>query len=158
MGGFYEALSPFLPFTYSNAAMREAAAGMYGDLWLKNAGLLALFTLPALALGVVLGPSLLRVNAFFDRELQRTELILCERGSLSEERIAPDPSALERQYRRRKRESFLLMGLSPFLFLLAAADTVSKLAALTLWIAVLAGTAGYLIRLEYRHERRKKTV
>ena len=147
MGGFYEALSPFLPFTYSNAAMREAAAGMYGDLWLKNAGLLALFTLPALALGVVLGPSLLRVNAFFDRELQRTELILCERGSL-----------LERQYRRRKRESFLLMGLSPFLFLLAAADTVSKLAALTLWIAVLAGTAGYLIRLEYRHERRKKTV
>ena len=92
---------------------------MYGDLWLKNAGLLALFTLPALALGVVLGPSLLRVNAFFDRELQRTELILCERGSLSEERIAPDPSALERQYRRRKRESFLLMGLSLFLFLLA---------------------------------------
>ena len=50
------------------------------------------------------------------------------------------------------------MGLSPFLFLLAAADTVSKLAALTLWIAVLAGTAGYLIRLVYRHERRKKTV
>ena len=25
-------------------------------------------------------------------------------------------------------------------------------------LAVLAGTAGYLIRLEYRHERRKKTV
>ena len=129
---------------------------MYGDLWLKNAGLLALFTLPALALGVVLGPSLLRVNAFFDRELQRTELILCERGSLSEERIAPDPSALERQYRRRKRESFLLMGLSLFLFLLTL-DRV--LAGGAYFMDRGSGrTAGYLIRLEYRHERRKKTV
>ncbi|MGV0869181.1 YhgE/Pip family protein [Corynebacterium kalidii] len=52
--GWFQAIGPWLPATHAIDAMRAAIAGVYrGDLWIEM-GLLLLFTVPALFLGLVL--------------------------------------------------------------------------------------------------------
>lgn len=51
---WFQSISPWLPATHGISAMRSAIAGMYqGDLWIEL-GLLTLFVIPTLLLGLVL--------------------------------------------------------------------------------------------------------
>ena len=76
MPPFFQAIGPWLPFTYSNNAMREAVAGFYGANLAYNLGMLLLFVVPALLLGVTARRHLVNINALFDRRLRETDHLM----------------------------------------------------------------------------------
>lgn len=78
MPPFFQGVHPLLPFTYGINAMREAVGGMHGDAYVENLGILVVFALVALALGLLLRPYLLNLNALFDNRLERTTFMITE--------------------------------------------------------------------------------
>ena len=176
MGGFYKAIYRLMPFTYSNTAMRECIGGMYYNTWLKNIGILAVYLLLSLFIGLVLRPLLLNLNALFDRKLAEADLIIYEENDkttdLTPELVAralqSDSEAreeyterarrFEKNYKRRKRFGFLAMAIVPLIFLVLMFSVESKLVFLVLWICTLIGLSMYLIWLEYHHERMQKQL
>ena len=176
MGGFYKAIYRLMPFTYSNTAMRECIGGMYYNTWLKNIGILAVYLLLSLFIGLVLRPLLLNLNALFDRKLAEADLIIYEENDkttdLTPELVAralqSDSEAreeyterarrFEKNYKRRKRFGFLAMAIVPLIFLVLMFSVESKLVFLVLWICALIGLSMYLIWLEYHHERMQKQL
>ena len=69
MAGFYQAISPFFPFTYGIGALREAICGFYGLAYVHDIAMLALYFVVFLVLGVCLRPSLAGVNRTFAKQL-----------------------------------------------------------------------------------------
>lgn len=65
---FVQALSPYLPVTHAVNAMRAAMFGVYnGDFWMEI-GILLLFTLPFILIGLVLRNPLIKViNGFVEK-------------------------------------------------------------------------------------------
>ncbi len=78
MPDFFQALHPWLPFTYGIDAMREAVAGFYDGAYAMNLCVLLLFCLPALAIGIGARRRLVSINALFDRRLAETDLMIAE--------------------------------------------------------------------------------
>ncbi len=174
MGSFYQAIYRLMPFTYSNGAMRECIGGMYYNTWLKDIGILLVYVLLALFIGLVLRPLLLNLNALFDRKLAEADLIIYEENdkttdltpelvaralrsdSEAKEAFAERAARFEKSYRKRKRLGFLAMGIVPLIFLILMFSVTSKLVFLVLWICTLIGLSMYLIWLEYHHERLQK--
>lgn len=73
--GWFQAISPWLPATHAMNAMRSALAGTYhGDYWI-SLGWLALFLVPALALGLVLRRPLIGYNRNLKEALESTKLM-----------------------------------------------------------------------------------
>ncbi len=73
--GFVQALSPYLPATHVVGAMRAAMFGTYGgDFWM-HMGALALFLLPALALGLVLRKPLEKFMNWYVEQVESSKLI-----------------------------------------------------------------------------------
>ena len=72
---WFQNISPLLPATYAIGAMRSAIAGVYAtDFWIAL-GMLALFALPALLLGVVLRRPLITYNRGLTQALESTKLM-----------------------------------------------------------------------------------
>lgn len=72
---WFQSVSPFLPATYAIDALRAAIAGVYGaDFWIAL-GMLALFILPALLLGLVLRRPLISFNRGLVEALESTKLM-----------------------------------------------------------------------------------
>jgi len=72
---WFQNISPFLPATYAIGAMRSAIAGVYAaDFWI-SLGMLALFVLPALLLGLVLRRPLVAYNRGLTQALESTKLM-----------------------------------------------------------------------------------
>lgn len=72
---FVQALSPYLPATHVVGAMRAAMFGTYGcDFWM-HMGALALFILPALALGLVLRKPLEKFMGWYVEQVESSKLI-----------------------------------------------------------------------------------
>lgn len=72
---WFQGISPFLPASYAIDAMRAAIAGVYrGDFWIAI-GMLLLFVLPALLLGVVLRRPLISFNRGLMEALESTKLM-----------------------------------------------------------------------------------
>jgi len=72
---WFQGISPFLPATYAVGALRSAIAGDYqGDFWV-SLGMLSLFVLPALLLGLVLRRPLISVNRGLVKALESTRLM-----------------------------------------------------------------------------------
>jgi hypothetical protein len=76
MPPFFQAIGPWLPFTYSNNAMREAIGGFYGSNLAYNLGMLLLFVVPSILVGVAARAHLVNVNALFDQRLRDTHHLL----------------------------------------------------------------------------------
>ncbi|WP_414121581.1 YhgE/Pip family protein [Corynebacterium nuruki] len=73
--GWFQAVSPWLPATYAMDAMRAAIAGMYrGDLWI-NLGILLLFAVPALILGLFLRRFLDGYNRSTNAAIEKTKVM-----------------------------------------------------------------------------------
>lgn len=73
--GWFQSISPWLPATHAIDAMRAALAGTYhGDYWV-SLGLLALFLIPTLALGLVLRRPLIGRNRDLKEALESTKLM-----------------------------------------------------------------------------------
>ncbi len=71
----FQRLYSFLPFVYSENAMREAICGVYGNNWLIAVGTLALYLIPALLLGLVLRKPVVRVNEWIEEHLEETKFM-----------------------------------------------------------------------------------
>ncbi|WP_434811981.1 YhgE/Pip domain-containing protein [Microbacterium sp. bgisy189] len=72
---WFQNISPFLPATHAIDALRSAIAGMYGaDFW-QALGMLALFAVPLLLLGLVLRRPLIRFNRKLIEALESTKLM-----------------------------------------------------------------------------------
>lgn len=166
--GFFQAIHPLLPFTYGINAMREAAAGIYGNHYLKDMLGLTAFLPLALLIGLGLRPFLLNLNCLFDRKLMETELMICEEEGMENTKIslpaavrllAGDPvyrekladrtRRFERSYQKRIRIGLAAVLLLPILLLALMFGMNSKMVCLILWIASIIGAAAYLIWLEY---------
>lgn len=72
---FFQKVYPLLPFTHSMNAMRECIAGFYNTTYWKELGILALFLIPALLLGLLLRKPVIRLNDSFTEKLESTKLI-----------------------------------------------------------------------------------
>lgn len=172
---FFQRLHPLLPFTYGINAMREAIAGVYGFHYWKNLLCLAVYLPVAFLIGLGLRRLLLNLNYLFDKKLAETDLMLCEtQGTKREntqvplavkvlmgdktlrEDLAAKAAAFEAGYQKQVRIGFVAMLVLPVIFLILMFSIESKIVFLVLWIVSLIVIAGYLIVLEYIHERLKR--
>ena len=175
MPGFYQAIHPFLPFTYGINAMRETIGGMYGMAYLGNLAVLLAFLAVALLIGVWLRPALLNLNLLFDRQLASTGVMICEENDLPRERFSLRyalramldvagfrEQLLARAARFEHRYPYLIklgfclvFGLPVVLFILTAMLDLTidgKIVMLALWIASVVLADAYMIVVEYIRE------
>ena len=179
MPGFFQAIHPWLPFTYGIAAMREAIGGFYGNFYLENLVKVSLFIVPAFVVGVVLRRHLLNINYLFDRRLAATGLMAHERDGIKVEhyRLSSLMHALqnsdeythdvevraqrfESRYPTRIRYGLRALIALPIGLLVVLFISQNKLFWLIMWIMAIVVTCAYLIIIEYLHEtmRRRKSM
>ena len=179
MPGFFQAIHPWLPFTYGIAAMREAIGGFYGNFYLENLAKVSLFIIPAFVVGVVLRRHLLNINYLFDRRLAATGLMAHERDGIKIEhyRLSSLMHALqnsdeytrdvevraqrfESRYPSRIRYGLRALIALPIGLLVVLFISQNKLFWLIVWIIAIVVTCAYLIIIEYLHEtmRRRKSM
>lgn len=71
----FQKIYPFLPFTHSMTAMREYVAGFYQYTYWAELGIMCLFLLASLFLGLVLRKPVIRLNELFIEKLEDTKLM-----------------------------------------------------------------------------------
>lgn len=71
---FFQKLYHALPFVYSMNAMRECVAGFYGNYYWNQLGILLLYLIPSLILGLLLRMPIIRLNEHFEEKLESTKL------------------------------------------------------------------------------------
>ncbi len=169
--GFFQALNPWLPFTYGINAMREAIAGFYGSNYAYNLLVLLVYLVPALLIGVTARRHLLNINNLFDRKLGETDMMVTERtGMKSHFRMATIVKAImdsenyrdtflataasfELKYPVLVRRGFVALMVVPLALLALMFATEAKFAMLVLWICSLVIICTFLIVVEYLHNR-----
>ena len=169
---FFQALKPWLPFTYGINAMRESIAGFYGNYYAQNLGMLLVFLVPALLVGVAARRHLLNINALFDRRLAETDLMISERTDMEGARFRlstivkalMDSGGYKRTFMARvahfelrypvyvKRGFAALiivpLALTALMFVLPA-----KFGLMVVWVISLVVICTFLIVVEYLHSR-----
>ena len=173
MPPFFQAIGPWLPFTYSNNAMREAIAGFYDGNFAYNIVMLLLFVVPSILVGVTARSHLVNINALFDRRLRETDhLMVSEPVSIRGDRFRlatlvkamRDPEEYREVFDERSaafeaaypklvaRGVFALIAVPLTLFVLALALD-AKLPFIGGLVLALAVIYSYLIVVEYFHDR-----
>ncbi|WP_418726984.1 YhgE/Pip family protein [Collinsella tanakaei] len=175
MPDFFQYLHPLLPFTYGISAMRETIGGMYGMDYAINLGVLAVFLAVALFIGVKLRTLMLNLNLLFDKELERTSVMICEKDDRPRERFSLRwalramldtagyredlilrAARFEERYPKLIKAGFMLVfGLPVVLFILTATldlEIEGKIIMLVLWIASVILADTYMIVVEYIRE------
>lgn len=175
MPDFFQYLHPLLPFTYGISAMRETIGGMYGMDYAINLGVLAVFLVVALFIGVKLRTLMLNLNLLFDKELERTGVMICEKDDRPRERFSLRwalramldtagyredlilrAARFEERYPKLIKAGFMLVfGLPVVLFILTATldlEIEGKIIMLVLWIASVILADTYMIVVEYIRE------
>ena len=74
-GPVFQAIYPFLPFTHGINAMHAAQAGSFGMEYWIELGVLALYLVPSLALGIVFRRPVIRANNWIIEKLEATKLM-----------------------------------------------------------------------------------
>ncbi len=175
MPDFFQRLHPLLPFTYGISAMRETIGGMYGMDYAINLGVLAVFLAVALFIGVKLRTLMLNLNLLFDKELERTGVMICEKDDRPRERFSLRwalramldtagyredlilrAARFEERYPKLIKAGFMLVfGLPVVLFILTATldlEIEGKIIMLVLWIVSVILADTYMIVVEYIRE------
>ena len=175
MPEFFRRLHPLLPFTYGISAMRETIGGMYGMDYFINLGVLAIFLAVALFVGVKLRALMLNLNLLFDKELEHTGVMICEKDDRPRERFSLRwalramldtagyredlilrAARFEQRYPMLIKAGFMqVFGLPVLLFILTATldlEIDGKIIMLVLWIASVIIADTYMIVVEYIHE------
>ncbi len=173
MPPFFQAIGPWLPFTYSNNAMREAIAGLYGSNLAFNLVMLLVFVIPAILVGVTARGHLVNVNALFDHRLRETDhLAVSEPVAIEgnhyrlatvvkayhsprEYRATFDErsAAFERAYPGLVRGGILALFLLPLFFFLLMLVLDAQLPTIALLVVALILIYSFLIVVEYFHDR-----
>lgn len=180
MPPFFQAIGPWLPFTYSNNALREAVAGFYGSNLAYNLGMLLLFVVPALLIGVTARGHLVNVNALFDRRLRETDHLMVSEPTAIEgnhyrlativkayhnpveyrAELDERSAAFERIYptlARRGILALLLLPLGAFLLMLLLD---AQLPTIACFVIALVAIYSFLVVIEFYHDRiqRKRSL
>ena len=173
MPPFFRAVGPWLPFTYSNSAMREAIGGLYGTDLARNLATLLLFVLPSVLVGITCRSHLVNINALFDRRLRETDhLMISEPTGVGRmrfrlatvvkaayapaayrEAIERRAAAFERAYPLLVRRGIRALLLLPPVLLVLACVVEERLPLIAALVVALVGIYAYLIVVEYLHER-----
>ena len=170
---FFQALHPFLPFTYGVDAMREAQIGIYGHHYAADMLRLFTFVAAALLLGLALRPFFINLNILFDKKLAETDLMACDEAPPERERFRllaairllagreryrerteAHIQRFEAVYQKRVRQSFrVVLIVLPVLFLVLMFTVGgSKMLFLILWICALIALMVFQIVVEYFRE------
>lgn len=172
MPGFFQALNPWLPFTYGINAMREAIAGFYGNFYAWNLFVLSFLFWISLLIGVSARRHLLNINALFDRRLGETEMMVTERYNMDEARFRLSTIIKTLMNSERYKETFLAraanfelrypviiarsmvaMFVIPIVFLVLMLVLPYKMVFLSLWILSIVLLCTFVIVVEYFHNR-----
>ena len=173
---FFQAIAPFLPFTYGIDAMRESIGGFYGTLYAQDMLALGAFFVINLALGLILGPLMSNVVRMTSRQIHEGDLYndedvetperpyrlahmlraLAEKDSYREE-LTARYERFSRRYPIFIRGSIVLgVGVPVIVAALFTLDTVEKTALLTFLLVWLVLFLGFLVVMEsqrYSFER-----
>lgn len=173
MPPFFQAIGPWLPFTYSNNAMREAIAGFYDMNIVVDLLMLLLFVVPSLLVGVTARSYLVNINSLFDRRLRETDHLMVSEPTAIEDdrfRLASVVKAIRapQEYREVfedrsekfmsaypklvRRGVFSLFVVPTLLFVLAMV-TDAKIPMMACLVVFLVAVYAYLIVVEYFHDR-----
>ena len=173
MPPFFQAINPWLPFTYSCNAMREAIAGFYDNYLLKDLLTLLLFVAPALLIGVTARSHLVNVNALFDRKLSETDHLLVNEpfaANGNRFRLATVVKAMhtpveyretfelraerfEKRYPKLVARGILALLTVPLVLFVLMLLHEAKLPLLGAWVVALVAIYSFLIFVEYFHDR-----
>jgi putative membrane protein len=72
---FFQEVYPWLPFAHSMEAMQGAMAGIYGLQYATSMGMLALFLVPSLALGLIFRRPIIKANDWMLEKLDEAEFL-----------------------------------------------------------------------------------
>lgn len=169
---FFQALRPWLPFTYGINAMRESIAGFYGNYFAHNICMLLVYLIPALLIGVSARRHLLNINALFDRRLAETDLMISERTDMegAHFRLSTIVKALmdskgykrtfmarvahfELRYPVYVKRGFAALIVVPLVLTALMFVLPTKFGLMVVWVISLVLICGALIVLEYLHSR-----
>ena len=169
---FFQALKPWLPFTYGINAMRESVAGFYGCYYAQNLGMLLVFLIPALLVGVAARRHLLNINALFDRRLAETDLMISERTDMEGAcfRLSTIVKALmdsggykrtfmarvahfELRYPVYVKRGFAALIIVPLALTALMFVLPAKFGLMIVWVISLVVICTFLIVVEYLHSR-----
>ncbi len=172
MTPFFQALNPWLPFTYSNNAMRETIGGFYGSYYAHDLLVLCLFLVPALLIGLGARRHLLNINALFDKSLRETDLVVAEHDDMNEAHFKLSTiikvvmnsdeykdvfleraAGFELVYPALVKWGIVAVIAIPVALLVLLYILPYKMVILTLWIISLIACCTYLIVVEYLHAR-----
>ena len=175
MPSFFQAIHPWLPFTYGINAMREAIAGYYGNYYPHNLLMLLLFVIPALLIGVGWRRHLLNINALFDKKLAQTDLMICEKNGITVEHykissiirsllhndtyrgeITARAAQFELIYPKVIRWGFIALLALPIGLTVVMFMSSSKSLWFIIWIICLVALCAMLIITEYLHESMRR--
>ncbi len=169
---FFQALRPWLPFTYGIAAMKEAIAGFYGTYFAQNILMLLVYLIPALLIGVAARRHLLNINALFDRKLAETDLMISERTDMEGAhfrlstiiKALMDSAGYKRTFMERVahfelrypvyvKRGFAALVAVPLALLALMFVLPHKFGLLVAWVISLVVICTFLIVIEYLHSR-----
>ena len=173
MPPFFQAIGPWLPFTYSNNAMREAIAGFYDGNLVYNLLMLLLFVVPSILVGVTARSHLVNINALFDRRLRETDhLMVSEPVAIEDDRLRlatlvkamRDPkeyrevfdersASFEASYTKLVARGVVALFVVPLTLFVLALALDTKLPFIGGLVVALAVIYSYLIVVEYFHDR-----
>lgn len=72
---FFQKAYPLMPFVHSENAFRAAMFGTYNNDWLMEMGILALYLIPALLLGLLLRKPFVRLFEWIEEKMEETKLM-----------------------------------------------------------------------------------
>ena len=169
---FFQALYPWLPFTYGINAMREAIAGFYDGYYVRNLLVLLVYLIPAVLMGITARKHLLNINALFDRRLAETDMMVTERVGMRGSyfrlstivKVLMDSGSYRKVFLARAaqfelayptlvRRGFWALAVIPLLLVVLLFVLPAKFLLLILWIVSCVGICAYLIVVEYLHSR-----
>ncbi len=169
---FFQALNPWLPFTYGINAMREAIAGFYGNYYAQNLAVLLVYLIPALLIGVTARKHLLNINNLFDKKLAETDMMIAERTGMTnphfrlstivkalmdskgyKETFLETAAGFELAYPVMIRRGFAALIVVPLILLALMFIHPAKFLMLMLWVLSLLIICTFLIVVEYFHNR-----
>ena len=165
---FFQAIYPFFPFTYGIGALREAICGFYGMDYVIALGVLALFFVIFMALGIFLRPLLANVNRMFARQIEQGEIYNGENVRIPSRRyrmrqvlaVLSDQKGFRediiRRYERfdawypRLIRGAIIVGIAvPLVFTIVfSLNMTEKVVLLTAWLIWFGVVAGFLIVVE----------
>ncbi|TJW10728.1 YhgE/Pip domain-containing protein [Parvibacter caecicola] len=177
MPSFFQAIHPWLPFTYSIDAMRQAIGGLYGSAYVTDLLILLLFVPLGLFIGLVLGRYAFNLNILFDGKLAATNLYVCEQAEGASERprfrmrammqalldmpsyrtaLKQRAAAFRRAYPWLKRAAWVLIFLQPLvtfaIMVLLRANIETKVVLMVAMVCGIIAVDVYLIVVDYLDE------